>query len=134
MKRLDELEDIAKATRSWAEDYAKENGFSCDLGEMCGIVSAELCRRLQKAKFKVVICENKEHCFLQVKINNIKYIVDLTASQFEDEDIIIRPWPSKIPTIYFFWKNILFTHKSAESLRKSQQKTNWPENQWALQY
>lgn len=132
--KLSQLHKIASETRSWAEIYAQTHNFESDLAEMCAIVSAELSRRLLQANFKkVVICETSCHCFLLVTIKKINYLVDLTASQFNEANIIIRPqtktWPRKKK--HYFWQDVKYTFANTKDLLKSQKKGNWPENQWA---
>lgn len=135
MLDLKRIKVIASNTREWAEKYAAENynensgrHFQQDLNGMCAIASAELYKRLTRAKIPAVICENKKHCFVMCR----GYVVDVTATQFSNQlSGSIKVFVRKHSQVkhHFFYK-INASHTSIRSLLLSQQEHNWPAVQW----
>jgi hypothetical protein len=98
---------------------------------MCAIASAELFRRLYRAKHRniklVETCVDwgGAHCFV---LFDDRYILDVTATQFDVlyKDItIIDTFKRRIDEVPYYWQ-VQNTFSSVYQLKKYQQETNWP--------
>lgn len=106
-----------------------------NLEEMCAIASGELFKTLRAAGFEVLLCEMSDegvygHCFVMVSLEDIDYIVDVTASQFGWADIIVINSQNQAAKQHF-WE-IDKTFKDLESFRQHQLATGWGSDQVAL--
>jgi hypothetical protein len=92
---------IAQNVRYWCEDNNPH--FPPNLEGMCAIAAGELNRRLQRAGFnsKIVVVEDKggisAHCFCMVE----SLIVDVTASQFGDYDVVVVKRCARTPIPWY---------------------------------
>lgn len=125
---------IALSTRKWAERIDRERYSTCwDLSGYCAIASAELHKRLKRAKIKnqIGVWENEHsecHCFCIVD----DHVVDVTATQF-------RPFWNK-PVVIMHTKeaeahemyNAVFLFHSATELRNHQKRVGWASDQIAF--
>jgi hypothetical protein len=123
---LKKIELIAIKARVWAEDFARRNGFSYNLGCMCAIASAHLFTELQEAGIEATISYNTRHCFVRCG----EYLVDITATQFahnNHKDVEIVKYKNRTKHLYWTTQR---KYTSIDKLRMTQQRVGWPENQW----
>jgi hypothetical protein len=85
------VREIAEDVRMWAEVLQeKAKRWSGDLCGMCAIASLELAHRLSRHGYDPVLAITEWHCF--VLVHDCEWVVDITATQFGDDEVVIRPW------------------------------------------
>ena len=120
---------IAQNVRYWCED--NNSHFPPNLEGMCAIAAGELNRRLQRAGFdsKIVVVEDKDgisaHCFCMVE----SLIVDVTASQFGDYDVLVMKRRARSPIPWYHHMGTVL--QTRRQLTTHQKRTGWPRSQWA---
>ena len=130
MKRLHKIRCIAKDVREWAENYAFENDFPDDLCGVCAIASGELWRRLADARIKSQIYRDYEHSHCFIVCDN--HIVDVTASQFGQENIVIKHVNDRTDKeINYYWNMAKF-YNTVKDFKIYQTKVKWAKEQRAL--
>lgn len=131
------LFNIVRGVRRWAEKLVTDKQYDDTLTGLCAISSGELWKRLNAAGIEAKIYQFKReffgsHCWVEAE----GYLIDVTGSQFLYPKIIIRKIDN-IPAAYEWLQkskqggNEFKVSKSAKTLRQSQQKLGWPENQIA---
>lgn len=114
---------VAYMVREWAENYAKNHGFSDTLESMCGIGSYVLWSRLRAAKILAYIVVNDCHAFVEVK----GHLVDITATQFGfHRRVILRSFRWLPASSYVYW-NIKETGGNDAAIRRIF--NTWPARQ-----
>jgi len=117
---------VAVKTRQWCE-HNSSGLFSNDLEGMCAIAAAKLFIDLTNAGFKCKIGYSDNNCFCHCfVICNNYYIVDVTATQFDKDNVVILP--RKITQQHWFWK-ITKKFDSVKALYDYQHKEGWPPHQ-----
>jgi hypothetical protein len=121
--------NIASTVRSWAEQRAARLGDSTpsELDCYCGIASTKMSLMLNEVhighRIALSQCSYGSHAF--VLVNN--YIVDVTATQFGEEDrIFVRH--SRHPSLNWYHR-FNRTFKSARSFITTQIREHWPDDQ-----
>ena len=78
-----------EATRSWAEQIARDETFPQSLNGLCIRASVRLFRQLKKQGFKPKICCHVAYPrHFYIKLNGV--VIDVTASQYDLEKIFVR--------------------------------------------
>lgn len=135
MKTISRVKQIAHNTRRAMEKMADEQGYCSDLACMCAIASAELWRRLERAKIpaRLVFCtENGSGGHIIVESGG--YYIDITATQFSNQHqkVEIVPKNEFSRKGYWYWKTVkLF--RTDTSLYQWQKRTDWPKDQLCIQ-
>jgi len=125
--------EVATDARAFMETFARDNptiGDPTTLGCYCAIASGHLHTALKKNGIKAQIAINDHHAF--VLVDDGSHIVDITATQFDDEydPVMLLPLPSE-PNREEFWEpKAVFN--SPRALRKHQVKDGWPMDQRAV--
>lgn len=122
------IRSIALKAREIAEREAKSEGlFSDQLEGFCARGSAILYRELKKAGIKARIhlsyTEEYSHVFLRVG----NHIVDITATQFNEEPVSIVPIWGKKPD---YWRRD-YEFETIKELVHLQKIEGWPREQMA---
>ena len=126
IKDEQQIKIIAQEVRAWAEHIQKQtmNLFSSNLLGLCAISSAYLFCKLKEAGIETHIVSNHKHCFLITKDD---FVVDVTATQFGFEKILITPHSEIINFSSYYFKREI--HDSVDSLHLTQIKHGWPAHQ-----
>lgn len=135
---LDEVYRIALEVRNWAEHLWFQNDGDPDLTGCCVIASTKLMKDLQSAGYEVVMHISEFHGYICIG----KYVVDVTATQFNFEDVVVIK-PKKF-FVEHFNVNIRMAYalndgnytvcRSVEDVFTHQRKNMWPLSQSAITY
>lgn len=127
-----ELTDIVWAARRWAERYAKKTASLWvepeSLSGMCAIASAHLHSQLTRAGFAPSLFEalREDSGEAHIFVTEGAFLLDITASQFGEADVVILPLPrTNLP---WYWKASI-VHSGTRQLRKRQMLDGWPSEQ-----
>lgn len=122
---IERVREIAKHVRQWCEDYIsnKENNdyFASDLCGMCCIASGRLSLALQLQGFPAKIASNNCHAFVVL----YDHIVDVTATQFHQEEIFIRSFDEIAQHPCKCYWTILRTNDTVEDFKQFQKDEKW---------
>ena len=126
-----ELRRGATSVRRWAEKYAKLHDHFDDLCGMCAIASGELWRRLRLIGGKPVFCyvddgEGDAHVFIECD----GYLIDVTATQFEENRVVVRR--KKSAWAQRDWWKATWRCRSITAFKAQQIKDQWPTDQRVL--
>lgn len=96
------LRNIAKRVRRWAENNYKAYNVADDLCGMCGVAAYATGRILAKEKIphEVCIAAMGGHCFVVCD----GYLIDVTATQFNQAKIIVRKLSNDVIDDHWFWR------------------------------
>ena len=125
--RMIQVRKIAEEVRQWAEKEGRKDKylFPDDLCGMCAIAAGKLWRELTKAHIPAQIAYAEHfgdgHCFVMVG----RYIVDVTASQFGHDKVVIRVMNKGLS---FYWQPTKM-FRSVTALRREQKNDGWPREQ-----
>lgn len=127
--QLKQVQYIMESVRDWCtanRHNLNHKGFSADLNGMCAIASGMLFEQLTMRGYKPIIAMSEgeydsAHCFVLLE----DMILDVTASQFGEPDIVIAH--EKSVDMWYWTPRIQFG--MVRSLLKHQKRTGWPKHQ-----
>lgn len=135
----DDLYRIAAQVRNWAEGiWYRDEANDPDLTGCCVIASTKLLKELKKEGFDAVVHITETHGYVCVG----KYVVDVTATQFDFEDVVLIKPKSFFNTLYHSGVKAAYgldtgrfhICDSVEQVIEHQKTFHWPENQSAITY
>lgn len=135
---LDEVYRIALEVRNWAEHLWFQNDGDPDLTGCCVIASTKLMKDLQSAGYEVVMHISECHGYICIG----KYVVDVTATQFNFEDVVmIKPkkffvehFNINVKMAYALNDGNYTVCRSIEDVFAHQRNYMWPTEQSAITY
>lgn len=133
MTKLQRITLAAYNARRQAEKRASETGFSSDLHCFCARGSAILFRHLKKMGFRPKIVMSTDGHWAHVWVRCSGYLVDITASQFDQDDVMIVPM-KRVPQEWYWISSATEQVKefnSVEDLQVDQIHKHWPVEQVA---
>lgn len=140
-KELKEIEDICWQIRN---NLPTEHYLS-NMEGLCAIATVEIFNKLKEKGYDPIMVHTDleygqerigEHFFIEVN----RYIVDVTATQFDDikkdvQPVEIRFINRQLREDYIFWGNLgRITFKSVDDLNTWMCNTNWPDDQIPCRY
>lgn len=137
MADIDTILDLAVYCREQAVEAIGDE-YGEELACACAIVSAKLHEMYvaEGIESKIIVADTNFgcHCFLQVEE---QFLVDITASQFGEDDICFLDWDD-VP-YRWYWKSDrknprMHEFGTVEELLTYQKKAGWPRNQLAQDY
>lgn len=136
----DKIYKIALNVRNWAEQVWLNEQQQPDMCGCCVIASAKLMKELQAEGFDAQVRISEYHGYVVVG----KFIVDVTATQFDIEDIVVleterqfmNKWGYKnhIMDAYSCKDRKFNTFTNIEDAMEHQREYNWPKEQCISTY
>ena len=122
----------AEATRKWAEENYVRHNASENLCGLCAIASSRLWQNLQMRgiKSRLMMSNLERHSFYHVFVEHDGLLIDVTATQFGEEEIVIKPieTSSECP---WYWEP-MYVFDTPVALQQHQNETDWVHEQIAI--